>query len=229
MDKTYLKPGQRIKLRFNDRPPLGDESFLELSSSYESAVSEDSFLIAAPIYRSALFRLHNGESITVTYFDAAANYEVDIAVDDAVKQDGLDYYRVTMLTDIMRSQRREDFRLFVSIEGVAHLCDEHGEPLPHKAPLTFETLDLSGGGVAVWTNDEVGRGDYVMLTLPVGENGAVTNVLGSVCWVRISDSLSIYRRLVGVRFLHRSLPEKERVVRYIFQTQQQRLKTGGIT
>lgn len=201
-----------------------DPSFY-MTSSFEARAGDGTLLIAAPVFRELQIPLRAGEKVKVSFMDKTASYGFDAEVLERVQQDGLYYLRIRRLTDVVRVQRRQDFRLQVSLEGKldqAHV-DVGGERRVRRLPV--RTKDVSGGGAFICLNSQLFVNETVVVYLPLGTDGEMGAYQAVVRWCARSEVQDLsWKWYTGLMFRHREYADKEALVRRIFTLQQQMRK-----
>ena len=203
---------------------------ITLYSSFEAPVNDDVFLIAAPMLRSEVYPIGNGERVKIIYFDASASFESDAVVGERVRKDGLNYIQMICASGVIRKQRRSDFRISVLLDAEVLLCDPNNAlaPVPGAVPKKGIINDVSAGGAAMYIDEDIPKGSIVLTTLPADVYGHPKEMLSEVQWVRLPDSPDAPMKFyMGVRFIFESDKDKEALVRYTIEQQRKRMGKEG--
>ncbi|GHU60527.1 flagellar protein [Clostridia bacterium] len=221
MEPTNIKPGTKLVLGLYSQK--NSDQSLELYSTFEADEDDGNFVVAAPFYMSAYYPVSIGELLFLSFSDDNAKYDLQGTVTGRFKMDGLAYLRVQRLTEIVRTQRREDFRLEVvfDLELERSLEEDDGRLSTHS--VRARTIDLSGGGSAMWCDEYIPEGEKLLCGIPLEDRGGLTFVDSEIRWSRRSDKDSVYKYFIGVKFLHKSSAGKEKIVKFIFGLQRKRM------
>ncbi|MDL2273824.1 flagellar brake protein [Oscillospiraceae bacterium OttesenSCG-928-G22] len=221
MRKVEIKPGTHLRMKLDST--LEVQPNFELSSTFEVADGDLEFSIGAPMHRGAYYPINVGELVYFSYYDDLARYDFQGVILERYRDGELAFLRARQTTEIIRTQRREDYRLDVSFRGTLEYEEFNGVEYETKK-IAYMTLDLSGGGAAVFLNTYFGLGKKVFLTLPIGELGGPLRLECEVRWMRQNVKGAIYKYIVGLKFLFKFARDKQSIIRYIFREQQKRLK-----
>lgn len=117
----------------------------------------------------------------------------------------------------MSADRRETFRLTVVIPTGIALVASGQEP-----PLTEQTINLSAGGMGMVTSETYDVGDLLTVALDLGEE-PILRVEARVLHARPIPR-EPHRRFIGARFTKLTRADEDRLVRWMFRRQAERLK-----
>lgn len=219
MAKTGIKPGTRLELQLDRK--LETEPHFMLMSTFETDISDELLLISSPFFKGHYYPIIKGEIIHITYFTEMGRYHFMGVYQEHRRQGNLHFLLIRRTSEITRTQRRDDFRLSASLNGIIEYTVLE-EELPVRKQQKILTVDISAGGVAAQTNALLDQGQEVFLRLPLGANGDVISFRASVCWLRDNPPDHAYRYCTGIRFIYEDQNMKERVVQHIFKLQQKR-------
>lgn len=219
MVKTGIKPGTRLELQL-DRKMETDPHFV-LMSSFETDISDDLLLVASPFFKGHYYPIIKGEIIHITYFTEMGRFHFQGVYLEHRRQGNLHFMLIHRTSEITRIQRRDDFRLPVTLNGTVDFTVLEDDVTVCKREKIL-TVDISAGGTASQINTRLEQGQEVLLRLPLGVDGDVIPFHASVCWIRDNPPGQAYRYCAGIRFLYEDPNMKERVVQHIFKLQQQR-------
>lgn len=220
--KTGLKPGTKLSIII---PELqAKESDFSLSTKFEEDLEDNRFMMGAPFLNSALFPLQGGTMVHLSYFSGKLRFDFQGVVRDRLKRDGMYYIIVERTTSILRTQRRQDFRLDLSADAKLQWDERDETGAPHRQVIPGKTVDVSGGGVGMRVNRSLAGQPKVLLSIQFPDKEAA-EYLSEPRWVISRDTDSDYRYMCGLRFLHENSQDKEQLVRRIFRIQQKRLRT----
>lgn len=219
MVKTGIKPGTRLELQLDRK--LETEPQFVLMSTFETDISNELLLVASPFYKGHYYPIIKGEIIHVTYFTEMGRYHFMGVYQEHRRQGNLHFLLIRRTSEITRTQRRDDFRLSVNLNGTIDFTVLEDEVLMFRKQKIL-TVDISAGGVAAQTNAYLEPGQEVILRLPLGIDGDTIAFRASICWLRDNPPNQAYRYCAGIQFIYEDPNMKERVVQHIFKLQQQR-------
>ncbi len=224
MEPTGIKPGTKLTLGLYSRK--NDDQSFSLSSTFECDEQNGEFLIAAPFYMNSLYPIQPGELLFVSFSDKDARYDMQGTVTDRFKEGDLAFVRVNRITEIVRTQRREDFRLEVVLDiDLERMLEKNERFFTHV--VKARTIDLSGGGSALYCDEYIPEGEKIVAGLPIGEKGGLVYVNSEIRWIRRGEPEASYKYFVGLKFLFKQNTDKEKVVKYIFGLQRKRMNVSA--
>lgn len=202
-----------------------EEKTLHLTSQLETIGNSNVFLISAPIYKELVFPIPDGYDILVQFFDKSAIVSFEAKVLGRTKKDNLYFLLIRQTGEMRRIQRREDFRLDVTLPGQLEYIP-HGET--QKTKMKVYTTDLSGGGASVRAGKSFEIGDNVTAYLPMDQSMQLSPVPCDVrrC-IRLENVPPEARYNVGLRFLFEDNKRKEKLIQYIFKLEREKRKSSG--
>jgi c-di-GMP-binding flagellar brake protein YcgR len=224
MADASITPGTRLTIQVS---ALNGEK-VNLFSTYETAENHDSFLITAPTLGTDMYPLHKKERVLVMFVTRSAFFESDAEVDERVMSEGLGFLRLKCVGAIRRNQRRGDFRVDVLLYSSIYRTEESDptKKLGGAPPISALVTNLSGGGAAVYTEEEIEEGKFVQLTMPDEVFGGPRTIIAQLHWSRKPDpgKPAPYKNFIGLRFIFASIAEKEQLVKYTFEQQRKQIK-----
>ncbi len=222
--KTGLTTGVNLTITIERRKET-DPNFL-LRANYEEEDGNGFFLISAPFYHDFQFPVEFGEILDCMYLDAKATFSFSGEVVERVKKDNLNFLKLRQTKEVVRAQRRDDFRLPIVLHiKIDQVVEENGTRSLSRQSCV--TIDLSGGGVALRSNAKFVKGEVVAIHLPIAEGGAFSTVPGEVSWIKKNDNINIpWKYAYGLVFIHKDKVSKEKLVKFVFKKQLDMRRNG---
>ena len=214
---------------------------LELSSIFEALIDDDQFLITAPIHKGAVFPISLKETLYVHFFTSDGRYDFTCSVTERPVIKGLYYLKIQLTSEVVRSQRRDYFRVKkalrakASIEATADVDAKNHPETKHIEGLTGAieseclTHDISAGGISLYMTHACALNDIVIVSLPVGPNERMIKFRTEVVWVGKSSKKPEFSYIAGLQFIYEGNDEKERMVKYVFMLQYEMIRNKPIT
>ena len=140
-------------------------------------------------------------------------------VDDIIKEGIRRYLKIYKVSGERKFFKRADVRLKVALPVEYYdetwPLNEHGSITPEKG----ETLDISNGGVALYSNRVFDVGTVLTFVLPrigTADDGiAKLPVVGVICWDREAPKGLGYRYIFGVQFRFSGTDDKQALADYV--------------
>jgi c-di-GMP-binding flagellar brake protein YcgR len=205
-----------------------DSPDLHLISEFGRDLENGHFIIGAPVYKSGLYPISLGSVIFINYFKSRMRYDFQGIVRDRFKHDDLYYLTVERTTDILRTQRREDFRLDLMVDVTLSWDEADENGFIREVEVAGLTHDVSGGGAAVCVNTQLRDYERVRIKLLLPDLDESLCFDAETRWVTRRDSDSEFRYLCGLKFLFDSKLEKSNLIKQIFRIQQQRMRIDSL-
>mgnify|MGYP001004889412 CR=1 FL=1 len=189
--------GDKIELRL--RLPDGSYSSFFFSSQIQDILSENEFLIF-PLTKN--LDIWPGRIFQLTVIRKTQVYTSAVKVEDIIRDDARSFLRLLVLEDFRRKQRREFYRLNVSLKTE---ISEHGK---------YRTVNLSGNGMAFLSDKKFEEGEE--LTGTINLKGNVVGMSGVV--VRSIDNLD-GKHHISVEFRDLEKGVQNEIVKFIYREQ----------
>ena len=220
-----IRPGTKLNMTIESRREW-DVAFV-LNTIFETQLDDRLFVAALPIYKNAVYPLHAGELLYLYYFDRQARHDFQAVVENRFKEDGLYYFKARRTTEILKTQRREDFRLDLTFPFLLDILNDAGKR--DQKQVGAMMIDLSGGGFSARVSRYLDIGDRIAFKLYLEDIGQTLSLKAETRWTSPAQSGDEYRYVVGFRFLHSEKKHKEMIVQYLFRQQQQRMRIEKLT
>lgn len=171
--------------------------------------------ISTPMYKSALIRLHEGSDIALMVFSHDKIYKLNAIVEKNIKDRNLHFTDIIATSDIIKVERRNHYRLTI-------MKDILVRKKIGKLQLEYvkgTTLDISGGGMQF--SSSKGFTEVDTLEIKIELDGEELLLEGKVLSVTRQEELKSYK--YGIRFEDVSKTTEDKLIRYIFKTQREKL------
>jgi len=205
--KLLLKPASSIQ--YNPE--------LELASVFEATLPDNQIIIEAPIHKGVLYMIPLGEILFVYFTDEKGRYDFQCRVIDRFQESDVHFIKAKVLTEISHSQRRDDFRVEKILHGKI-ILQKRVEGILQKLESDCQSFDISGGGIALYTNEAYEADQNVTLAIPIGYEGALIHLKAEIKWCFPCERPN-YTHSTGARFLFADQNESDKMARYVFQLQ----------
>jgi len=217
-DSSKLNVGDRIEISKVEYP----------SNRYVSQVldviNDEEYIISGPIRRSTLIYMKENTVIEILYFKKEIGKFVFKALITGIWEKGLYKLRIKKISDIIKIQERNFFRLPISLEvHTKYEVKNKNEEIIIEE--TCKTGDISGGGMKLFSNYNYKKNAQLLLTFTI--NDLELNVLGEVVRASEIDS-NDFKYEIGLKFIGIDNSQRDAIIRYIFEQQRELRKKGLI-
>ena len=211
------KPGSKISIAYD--VPIGVQPEFTLMSTFKEDIDDSTFLMSVPFGSDGkpvpmdddqkfLMRVGSGMEAMIM-----AGY-----IDDEIVDGYHTYWKVRRVTELRQFLKRADERYKCALK-LQYYSDSWEPNTQGKIePLEAMTLDISGGGAAMFINTRFDVGEVIELNFPrVGRDFAgegVSNVVAAVCWYKEAPKGAGYRHICGVQYRFEDSLERERMKIY---------------
>lgn len=211
-----IKTGTKMRIAFD--VPVGKEPEFNLIATFKKSLDESAFLVSVPMKDGKPLALDETQKLLMRYGQDDDQVIVAGYADDLVKDGIRNYWKIRRVQEQRTFFKRADERIKVALR-IEYMQDDW--PLNYDGNISKEdamTLDISGGGVAMFLNRVFDVGETVFITLPnLGseKNGHVDELAAVVCWNREAPKGSVYRQVCGLQFRFGDDEEKKQLLEYI--------------
>lgn len=212
-----IKSGTKLQMAFD--VPVDQEPNFNMICTFYKSLDESAFLVSVPMVSGKPLEIDETKKLLIRY--GAGNDSMILAgyVDNVVKEGIRRYLQIRRVSEQRQFFQRADERVKVTLR-VEYMQETW--PVNDDGTITKEdamTLDISGGGAALYVNRRFDVGEMLAVTLPrvgTSEKGrAIEDIVAVICWMREAPKGSLYRMICGVQFRFGEGPEKKRVQSYI--------------
>jgi c-di-GMP-binding flagellar brake protein YcgR len=208
-----------------------DSNIVKMVSQLVDVEDENTALIAAPMAEGMFHILKRGTRISAFFVIKLDVYRLELYAFNAMvvgskMDDNILLFRIRLLGEIERKQRREYYRAECSLEIRVALVelDENREEITGDAFKTI-TRNLSGGGVCILLRDKIPVRSIIKCMLSLGKK--TIPFKGKVVRVSPYDYQGVYNYEAGVSFIDINDMNREEIIKFIFR-EQRRLRRRGL-
>ncbi|MBS3898545.1 MAG: PilZ domain-containing protein [Dethiobacter sp.] len=182
--------------------------------------------VTVPYRQGKYLFLHSGEMVRVEFADNDAIYGFQAKVLGRRKSNHVPLVLLSRPAFFTRKQRRSFVRFPITLPVRFYLNPQSGGQLIPESceEKTGKTIDISGGGLQIYTSSAVQAGTQVLLRLKLNDGHPQELILGgNISWVTEDQ----WHRSVrfGVCFQGISEAAQERIISYVFSMMRQRTLT----
>ncbi|MBR6697367.1 MAG: flagellar brake protein [Lachnospiraceae bacterium] len=231
---NVINIGDRIELK--DKVVREDrKQNVYLSQLYD--VDEDSGMLkmAMPIKEGRLVPLAVGTRYEAYFNTKTGFYNCTVRVTDRIKYNNLFILIVEMENDLQRYQRRQYYRIDVSVPFVINNVTEteyeayikEGREIIVDPDEEYKatTVDISGGGIRFLSKNEVEKGTKILMkiNLDIAQKTKTFIIAGEIlACERLANRKDTYQH--RAQFAKVSKEQQEDIIKFIFEEERKRMK-----
>ena len=254
MIQKILKVGDRIEMKrlAGAGKAEGQEARL-YNSQLLDFVDDRNIDVSVPIESGHLVPLEIGGRFEMRFITTNGIYVCKGEVTNRFKQNNMYFLAVKLISELLKDQRRQYFRLEKSRPLNYHkLIDEEKKIIVALATNKFDSdverrnlmvrlktiepeqregsmANISGGGLKFYSDEQLAKGDFIRITLLLDESDPLPYDL----FAKVIASESMPDRTLKnshrVEFINMAKEVREKIVRYIFnEERRQRQKDTGM-
>jgi c-di-GMP-binding flagellar brake protein YcgR len=220
MELTELQVGKKIEIVLKNKNDLQERSFI----SRFDIIENDTIQILAPLQDCNVYQLQNGTNIEVFFISKLDLYRFEGYIKDRGKENNIPYLIINRTSNIERIQRRQFYRYEKMIPVKYKLTDQRGAIIEPVTNYQSHTKDLSGGGICLYTNKDVGLDSYYEFEIDIDKT--IIKFIGRAVRKKISEDNNNYKYELGIWFKKITNLDRETIIRYIFIEQRKLRKKG---
>ncbi|KXZ39788.1 c-di-GMP-binding flagellar brake protein YcgR, contains PilZNR and PilZ domains [Alkalithermobacter thermoalcaliphilus JW-YL-7 = DSM 7308] len=191
-------------------------TYKNLMSQVLEILPENRYIISVPILNTTLVPIRIGAKIEMYYtIESKGVFKFQAVVEDRRKS-AVPYLIVKRVSDIKKIQRRNYFRLDISLP--VDIYD-----LEKQLILRGYTKDISGGGISLLSNKTISKNSIIFCKINIENNiyNIKSKVVRSGIWEKNPDMFEI-----GLSFIEITDKERNEIVGFIFKEQRKLMKKG---
>ncbi len=211
-----IKQGTKLAVAFD--VPIGQDPEFTIVSSFFKSLGDSSFLMSIPIRGGKPLVVPDTQKLLVRYGEGKGQNIIAGYIDEVVKEGIRSYWKVRRVTEQRTFFQRAEERVKVSLKVGYFQPTWHANFEGEIEPEDGLTLDISGGGLAMYLNDSFDVGEFCSVILPpmgTSKAGQSITLLGENCWTRKAEKGSPYKNICGLKFNYKDQRDKKRVADYI--------------
>lgn len=198
-------------------------------------INEDGIVCAMPISERRMVPLDSGERYEVYFYVRKSIYRADCSVIMRKKVESMYAVVIKPDTELKKFQRREYFRLQCTTGVVVRqMTEEEVQYYIREGyfPPKFESeedkciiIDISGGGVRIFSKNTYEKGTNLAVTFPItvsGQNKLMKLVGNVVLSVPSPNDKTIYDN--RVQFISIDKADRDDIIKFIFEQQRSSMR-----
>ncbi|MDP4153144.1 MAG: flagellar brake protein [Bacillota bacterium] len=193
------------------------------TEKYQSKIYDlekpDVLLIAPPLKKQIYGFIEQGAKLDIIFYRDNGLFTFQAVVQKKVFSNNVLCLRVKALTEPERYQRRDYYRLPICIKTkVFYQMDAPDETgTIHQRILNVFTVNLSGGGLCIKTEEEIPLRTLVTSVFSLNRHKSIT-LNGTVVWIKeINDQVKSYH--IGIEFEKYDESLRQDIIRFIYAQQ----------
>ncbi len=214
---SQIKPGTKMHMAF--AAAVGVEPNFNMVCTFHRPVDETLFLVSVPIVEGKPLIPDEKQKFLFKFRQGGEEFILGGYVDDIVKEGIRRYLKIYKVSEERKLYKRADVRLKVALPVEYYdetwPLNEHGTITPEKG----ETLDISNGGAALYSNRVFDVGTVFTFVLPrigTARDGiAKLPVVGVICWDREAPKGLGYKYIFGVQFRFSGTEDQQALADYV--------------
>lgn len=185
-------------------------------------IQDNNLIIAMPLSKGEIVSLHPGDEINVIAFAGSSLYQFLSRVQER-RMGNIPLLLISKPTDddIKKVQRRSFFRIQAAVP-VQFRCLKDLGSISYDEFMEATTKDISGGGILLLLKKEIPKDTILEMKIRLNEKTIVPAV-GRVVFVKEGKDKD-KRREVAVEFMVIEDRDREKIVKFVFQTQLEQRK-----
>ncbi len=240
MLSKVLTEGDRIELKRVVKREEAESKPKTYVSQLNEIISEELLDIAIPTEGSKLVLYDVGTRLELRFITPAGSFVCTVAIQQRCKQGTRTFYIVKLITELMKDQRRQYFRLDKVMDIKYHKAS--GEEMEimdrirrkaYRDEYEFRAMasylselklpdvngilsNISGGGVKFYSKEALEKGDVIRLKIEINEiSPEPLDLFGKIVASGRARNQNIVQEH-RVEFINLNRDLREKIVRYIF-------------
>lgn len=229
--------GNKIELVRLDQVIRNEQNKKVYVSKIYDILSKDKLQIAMPIYEGRIVPLELDERYTACFYTERGLLQCNIVVASRYRDGNLFFMDVKLLGELEKVQRRQFYRYDCLIDAQIRIVsdEEYDTGVPDDVTVPEDALpwqkarivDISGGGVRLNQRMHVDRNEVVKLKFMVSILG---EIISFNLFARMLSSVPVQGRTdmfeQRMEFLKISQEERDKIIRFIFESERLELANG---
>lgn len=203
-------------------------------------LSNDLLQVAMPIFEGRIVPLEVGNRYTACFYTERGLLQCNIVITSRYKSGNLFFMEIRLLGELEKVQRRQFYRHNCLLDAQIRIVsdEEYDTGIPDDISIPEEALpwqpakilDISGGGLRLNQRVNIDRNEVVKVKFMVAILGEILNFS---LYARMLSSTPIEGRSgmyeQRMEFLKISQEERDKIIRYIFESERVELANGKRT
>lgn len=217
MQIEELRIGKKIYITLKRIDEAIEQNY-ELPSQIVDIIDNNNFIILSPFYKGNVIELQAGDELIVNLTHENGIYFFLGLVIDIINEEGRAYYSVKVSSDIKKLQRREHFRLEITVPIVYQYITDNDKDIQGQGV----TKDVSGGGLKFVSSSEIKVGQSLDIFVRFSQE---LEIKTSAKVIRCSRA-GHEKYDISILFGQLSFGKRETLIKYIFNLQRDNLKNN---
>jgi len=198
---------------------------LSLTTIVEEVSSDFHLLIQMPVYQRMYYPMSVNQLYRIRLMSENSIYSVSARFVEKIARDNLIFAKVMLVGPMNSGQKRESYRLPCSFDVDCmklNISDEaldvaQDEQTPSAEPTKFtcRTVNISGGGMLLVTNEKIKLSEHIMLTIDIGTS---EDIVGRVLRVEKGADVA-YANRIAIKFIGLTNEQHCKISKFIIKEQ----------
>ena len=229
--------GNKIELVRLDQVIRNEQNKRVYVSKIYDFLDDDTLQIAMPIYEGKIVPLDLDERYTACFYTDRGLLQCNVLVTSRYRSGNLFFLDIKLLGKLEKVQRRQFYRYDCLIEAKIRVVSdyEYDTGIPDDISIPEDELpweparivDISGGGVRLNQRNHIERNEVVKLKFMIS---FLNEILSFNLFARILSSTRVQGRSdmyeQRMEFLKITQDERDKIVRFIFESERAKLANG---
>ncbi len=208
---------------------FGETALPPFPTKLEAIINENRIIVNAPIYKGKIFPVHIGWKVNAYFTHKKNLYFFPAIIVGRSKKDDIPLMEIETTDNITRIQRRHFYRLDISLpvkfREYDPLLKEENEQ--HKY-IETTTIDISGGGISMLTDEKLEFDSYVECKMLLSDNKEI-HFVGKVVRSEKLYELNPDKYRTAIKFSSIENKTKESLIKFIHSEQIKLIRKGLLT
>ncbi len=211
-----IKKGIKLQIAY-DHKDLEEKDFTMITT-FQEQIDETCYLMSIPMKNGKALQITEEEKLV--FKGGTGNGSIFFAgyIDETVKKGVRTFWKVRRVNEqrmvAQRSDERIDCTFRLKYWQPTWSTNFDGEIEPEEGL----TINVSGGGLAMYLNDVFHVGEVCEIQFPQmgkGKAGQPIEVIGETCWNREPEKGMGFKNVCGIKFIYKDDKMKKKVQDYI--------------
>lgn len=204
-------------LNEGDKVILGTVSLMEETEfvTRVEKISENTVTVLSPICKGAILRVPENSRVDIVFFSEEKIFKSKGISTGNFKTGNFHLTEIEIKSKVERFERRNYYRL--STMNPIRIIKTDSEKV-----ISGKTLDLSGGGMQIKSEEKLNRGEKLLIELDL--KGEFLELDSEV--VSIVEGINSKEEKYGIKFVDIGEKVRDKIISYIFSIQRDRMRSN---